>query len=80
MNIRDLIGLGIIIGIIICLIIGISSYSNEPVNGDQSACFNRLDDYFQQRVKHINDTEFKMFFPCPNGSMLENTEPQEELK
>jgi hypothetical protein len=35
------------------------------IAGGQTQCFNDVNDFFQEKMKHINDTDFTIVYPCP---------------
>jgi hypothetical protein len=37
-----------------------------------ASCFSKLDDYFKERLRHINDTDYSVIFPCPEDDNLLN--------
>jgi hypothetical protein len=54
----------------------------EKINNDmlkiagRTECFNDINDFFTEKIKHINDTDITIMFPCPelNRSQI----PQDE--
>lgn len=61
----NLILIAIAVTILIIIAIGFSAYNPEPVEGQEmKMCFSRFEDFVKEKLKHINDTDFEIIFPC----------------
>jgi hypothetical protein len=49
---------------------------NHSAYGQQTACFSNLDDYFRERLQHINDTDYNIIFPCPEFNRNQTIEDE----
>ncbi|HJX79174.1 hypothetical protein [Glutamicibacter sp.] len=38
---------------------------NHSAYGQQTECFSDINDFFREKIKHINDTDITIVFPCP---------------
>ena len=77
----NLLLIAIIVAILIVIAIGFSSHNPEPVAGQgMTMCVDDLNEYFKQRLQHMNDTEFTVVHPCPPLDLSEMPRDSESGK